>query len=177
MVRIKKILVPTDLSENSRVGLKFAFVLAVENRADLLILHLARELQVCTLFEEATFYHPLICRWDADRITGEANLEPNRFLEKHGEEIRRLPAVKKSAVLGDVVRKIVDVAWEEKMDLIVMPPHPHGTLKRFLLGSLTDRVIRMAPCSVLSICPPRTWRVWSRRGIAFGRKVLQGSAA
>jgi nucleotide-binding universal stress UspA family protein len=177
MMGIKKILVPTDFSENSGVGLKFTFVLAVENRADLLILHLAREFQVCALFGEATFYHPRLYRWDADGITREANLDPNRFLGKHEEQIRRLPAVRKRAALDDVVRKIVDVALHEKADLIVMPPHPHGTLRRFLLGGVTDRVTRMASCPVLSICPPHTGRVWSRREIALNRKVLRGSEA
>jgi universal stress protein A len=152
MKPIKKILVPTDFSEISRVGLRFAFSLAAENEADLLVVHVGSEFQVWQVFDEGTFFNDRVYKWEVDKVIKEGHLDLNRFLEKHTEELRRVPTVRKKVVLGDVVNRIVDVAREEEVDLIVMSPRPHGTLKRFFLGSVTDRVTRKAPCPVVSLC-------------------------
>jgi nucleotide-binding universal stress UspA family protein len=75
------------------------------------------------------------------------------FLEqKIAPELLR--AVKVNAIIrmGKVVEEIISVAKEEKSDLIVMTSHG-GRLRRLLHGSFTDRVVRQAPCPVLSIQP------------------------
>ena len=151
MKPIKKILVPTDFSEISRVALRFAFSLARENEADLLVLHVGSEFQVWEAFDEGTFFNDRVYKWEVDRVIREGHLDLNRFLEKHTEELRRVPRIRKKVVLGDVVERIVDVAREEEVDLIVISPRVHGTFRRFFLGSVTDRVTRRAPCPVLSV--------------------------
>ena len=45
--------------------------------------------------------------------------------------------------------QIVDNAAEIKADLIVMPSHGYKGAKRFLLGSVAERVVRLSPCPVL----------------------------
>jgi nucleotide-binding universal stress UspA family protein len=75
------------------------------------------------------------------------------FLEERiANELLR--AVKLNALIkiGKVAEEIVAVAKEEQSDLIVMTSHG-GRLRRLLHGSFTDRVIRQAPCPVLSIQP------------------------
>lgn len=101
--------------------------------------------------------------WTADTVIKEATLDLNRFLEKHLDEARRVPTVRKKVVLGEVDQRIVEVADVEKADLIVMSPRPHGTMRRFFLGSVTDRVTREAPCPVLSVCQPQLSRPWRER--------------
>ena len=154
---IKKVLVPTDLSENSRRGVRYAFSLAAENEAELLVLHVAREFQAWELYpDEMGFIDRGPCRWTADRVVQEATLDLHHFLERHLDDVRRVSAVRKRVVLGDVLEKITEVAQREQSDLIVMAPRPYGSLRRFLFGSTTDRVAREAPCPVLTVSVQRT---------------------
>ena len=51
--------------------------------------------------------------------------------------------------LGDPSTQIVDYAKEIEADLIVMPSHGHKGISRFLLGSVAERVVRLAHCPVL----------------------------
>jgi nucleotide-binding universal stress UspA family protein len=55
---------------------------------------------------------------------------------------------------GVPYREILDVATDERADLLVVGTHGRGGLNRALLGSVADRVIRLAPCAVLSIREP-----------------------
>jgi nucleotide-binding universal stress UspA family protein len=50
-----------------------------------------------------------------------------------------------------LVEKIVDVAVEEQIDLIVMAPRPFAPIKRIFFVSTADRITRRAPCPVLSV--------------------------
>ncbi|MGB3296035.1 MAG: universal stress protein [Phormidesmis sp.] len=52
---------------------------------------------------------------------------------------------------GDPATKIADCAEEMETDLIVMPSHSNQGLSRFLLGSVAERVVRLAHCPVLII--------------------------
>ncbi|NJL00119.1 MAG: universal stress protein [Spirulinaceae cyanobacterium RM2_2_10] len=51
--------------------------------------------------------------------------------------------------IGDPSAEIVDFAGKESVDLIVISSHGYTGLKRFLLGSVAERVVRFAPCPVL----------------------------
>jgi nucleotide-binding universal stress UspA family protein len=177
MTRLKKILAPTDFSRNSRVGLSFALSLAAENSAELVVLHVESEFKAWQIPDEAGFFSDRVYRWEVDRIVREATLDLNNFLEKYREELRRVPQARRRVVLGDVVEKIVDVARDEEADLVVMSPRAHGSLRRFFLGSVTDKVTRRAPCPVLSICSTQVARQPSGRRMPTMRGILQGSEA
>ena len=93
MKQIKKLLVPTDLSENSRRGLLYACSLAAENKGALTILHVANEFAAWELYcDEFTFLEPARRAWPADRVLAEANLDLNRFLEPHLAAMQNIPA-------------------------------------------------------------------------------------
>jgi nucleotide-binding universal stress UspA family protein len=130
MTRLKKILAPTDLSKNSRAGLRFAAALAAENQAELIVLRVANEFRAWEIPDELGLLSDKVCKWEADKILKEAALDLNSFLQKHTEELRRVPAGTKRVVLGGVVEKIIDVAAEEEADLIVMSPRAHGAFRR-----------------------------------------------
>jgi nucleotide-binding universal stress UspA family protein len=61
-----------------------------------------------------------------------------------------------TAFLSDTAKAILTVAREIKPDLIVMSTHGRSGLARLILGSVTDGVIREAPCPVLTIRPSVT---------------------
>jgi nucleotide-binding universal stress UspA family protein len=74
------------------------------------------------------------------------------ILAKAGESLREngLEAEIKTA-RGSAAREIIKEAEEGSYDLVIMGRHGHGLLKGFLIGSVSDRVVRHAPCPVLVV--------------------------
>ena len=62
--------------------------------------------------------------------------------------------VTRSVVVGSPFRKIIETAEAEHVDLIVMATHGRTGLSHLLIGSVAERVVRTAPCPVLTIRPP-----------------------
>jgi hypothetical protein len=102
MKSIQKVLVTTDLSENSRRGVVYACSLAAENKGVLTILHVANEFGAWEIYsDEFSFLEPTTRRaWPSDRVLSEANLDLNHFLEQHLEAMKKLSCVTKRVVLG-----------------------------------------------------------------------------
>ncbi|MNY69224.1 putative universal stress protein [compost metagenome] len=57
--------------------------------------------------------------------------------------------------MGEAASAILDLAEAEKSDLVVVGSHGKSGIQRFLLGSVSEQVVRYAPCSTLVIKPPR----------------------
>jgi nucleotide-binding universal stress UspA family protein len=55
---------------------------------------------------------------------------------------------------GDPVRKILEIAERERVDLLVIGTHGPTGARRWLLGSVAERIVRHAPCAVLRVPPP-----------------------
>ena len=72
-------------------------------------------------------------------------------LETLGTELPSDLATQEVVMTGDAALKIVEAAEEQKSDLIVISAHSHTGLRRLLLGSVTGKVVRLAPCPVLTI--------------------------
>jgi nucleotide-binding universal stress UspA family protein len=178
MKRLNKILVPTDLSEHSRRALSYGSWLSAEDRAALVILHVANELSAWEYYSDDLPFAGLNGKaWPADRILSEASLDLTRFLEQSMGDLKKAASASKRVILGAVAEQIAAVADEEKADLIIMSPRRHRHLRHVLFGSVTDTVTRISPCPVLSIAAPlpsRPWRgkfaplclPWPRRKIA-----------
>ena len=62
--------------------------------------------------------------------------------------------VTRAVMIGSPPRKIVETAEAEHVDLIVMATHGRTGLSHLLIGSVAERVVRTAPCPVLTIRPP-----------------------
>jgi universal stress protein A len=79
--------------------------------------------------------------------------------------------VTRTVLPGCAHREIVEFARRREADVIVMGTHGHGPLRRLLLGSVAERVLRTAPCPVMTVRPSDTASVLqdlgqSRRRIA-----------
>jgi nucleotide-binding universal stress UspA family protein len=155
MMRIEKILVPSDLSEHSQRALRYAVALATDNNATVTVVHVANELNAWELFsEEFGFVNAAARTWPLDRVLEEASLELHRFLETQMDAIKQVRCVTKRVVIGPVARAITHAADDLRSDLIIMSPRRYRGLRRILSGSITDTVTRMSPCPVLSITAP-----------------------
>lgn len=69
-------------------------------------------------------------------------------LEKFGQERFEGLKIQRFVVLGDAAHSIITCAHNEKADLIMMPTHGRGAFRRFVLGSVTTKVLHDAECPV-----------------------------
>jgi nucleotide-binding universal stress UspA family protein len=151
-MRIKKILCPTDLSQNSAKGIEYAFFLSHDYGAEIVILHvtafpsvpLAAAYPMDPLPSERRFYAPP----SVDQILRRARTRLDAF-------VKSLPnsRFQTRVTLGKPAQEIINAAFQEHTDLIVMAKRRLGTLRRLLSPSISEHVSRQAPCPVLSICP------------------------
>ncbi|MFQ5541327.1 MAG: universal stress protein [Candidatus Binatia bacterium] len=154
MEKIKKILAPTDLSELSRPGVRHALEFARAVGAKVTVYHVISLNELVQLYNEVgkgldagvalhAFHHPLetSCR------------ALNRFLKRHFSDLISAVEVEEKVEMGAPDKNIVMLAEEEESDLIVISTHGRTGLSRMLVGSVTEKVVRHAPCPVLSIHP------------------------
>jgi nucleotide-binding universal stress UspA family protein len=109
---------------------------------------------------EFSFVEPAPRSWPADRVVSEASLDLNRFLEPHLEALGKVSSATKRVVLGPVSEQIVRVAEEERADMIVMSRRRYKKWRRPLGRSITERIMHMSPCPVLSVTQPLPSQSW-----------------
>ena len=146
MVEIKKILFPTDFSEYAKFAQKYAFALAESFKAKLYVMH-ASESMHSNVGMEGYFYDPAIT----------ANLEKNEkeTLNRITEELRSQGIEAEPIfVVGRPYMEIVQKAKELDVDLITLATHGRSGLSHLVFGSVAEKVVRLAPCPVLTIKHP-----------------------
>jgi nucleotide-binding universal stress UspA family protein len=154
MITITNILVPTDFGEAADAALLYARELAVRFNARLHLLHVADNLQICT-FAEA--YPDMAVRLQTElERTAREQLDA-RLVDSDGTGPRTARAVITSPA---PVMSIVDYAKTNQIDLIVMGTHGRGVLSHIMMGSVAERVVRLAPCPVLTVRHPEHEFVW-----------------
>lgn len=143
MINLKRILVPTDFSESARHAQTYGTSFALEYRAELVVLHVVETIAV----GYASDLFPVPMAEVYQEISGHARAE----LEKLVEQARRAGvAARELLVQGKPSEEIIRVAREETVDMIVLGTHGRGLLDKALFGSTTERVVRRAPCPVLT---------------------------
>ncbi len=153
MISITRILCPVDSSDFSFRALRYGSELAAWYRAELVALSVRPSFMPSTPLERWPALDPeAVQRRDASLRT---------FVrDAVGESNPRIIMVE-----GDVVEQIVSVASEIPADMIVMGTHGLRGFERLLLGSVTERVLRKAPCPVLTV--PRQTTEAATHTVAF----------
>jgi len=148
MTLVRRILVPTDFSDSARQALDWAISLGREFKADILLLHVVENLTV----GYASDLFPVPMAEVFEEISGYARTE----LAKLAEEVRaKGVTVTERLAQGTPSAEIIRIAKDEPVDLIVVGSHGKGLLDHALFGSTTERVVRKAPCPVLTCRPPK----------------------
>lgn len=136
MTMLKRIIAPTDFSDLSAEGLRYACKLAKDVGAQVIALN--------------------IVILDESNIVGKGEIEAHKqhlseFIARtaphHGTDIK----IREMVVAGQPYSAIVDCAENENADLVVMSSHGRSGLSRMLIGSVTDRLLRAARCPVLVV--------------------------
>jgi nucleotide-binding universal stress UspA family protein len=144
VIKLKVILVPTDFSESARHALTYGMSFAREYGARLVLLHVVENLTV----GYASDLFPVPMAEVFQEISGYAKAE----LAKLGAEAREKEVeVEEQVVQGKPSAEIIRFAAEKGVDMIVLGTHGKGMLDQALFGSTTERVVRRAPCPVLSV--------------------------
>lgn len=142
----KNILVPTDFSEYAEEALDYALKLAKRLDANVFIMH-AYLMPVAGWEGAWAFPQDVITQLEAgSRTKLESTLQKAR---------ETLPTTSAVFYNGDPRDGVPKLAADLKVDLIVMGTHGRKGLSRAIMGSVTESVIRHAPCAVLAVRHPK----------------------
>jgi nucleotide-binding universal stress UspA family protein len=140
--------VPTDFGEHSQNALNYGAALADKFRAELTVLHVVPEAPL-VLPDTVLAVPPPAPPTDQLRADAQAALD----------RLTRDPrldglAVHTALAQGDPVEEVLRFAAERTIDLIVIGTHGYTGLTHLLTGSTAEKVVRRAPCPVLTVHHP-----------------------
>jgi nucleotide-binding universal stress UspA family protein len=147
MLAIRKILVPTDFSDCSEAALEYGRRMADAFGGSLHLLHVVQDPYTQPWAAEA-FPAPLgdlLVEWEAQAR--------KRMVSSLHEGERASVTV--ATQIGSPFLEIVRYAQEQQIDLIVIGTHGRGPIGHMLLGSVAEKVVRKAPCPVLTVRHPQ----------------------
>jgi nucleotide-binding universal stress UspA family protein len=147
---MKKILVPIDFSKNSRNALQIAAEIATKSGAALEILHV----NLASIYAAPLSEYVAVSKYVVEDQQYDATAAGE--LEKLKAELLANPDFAGINVTirvedGYLHTAVRTVATDDKIDLVVMGTKGASGISEFLLGSNTEKVIRTAPCPVLSV--------------------------
>jgi nucleotide-binding universal stress UspA family protein len=161
---IETVVVPMDFSDSSTAALAYAKQLADAFGASVHLLHVIPD--------------PAAHPWAAEAYSGslsailaELKADAQKNLEKAlpAADRKRYRSTLTTAV-GAPFSEIIDYVKKHDVDLIVMGTHGRGALAHAILGSVTERVVRFAPCPVLAVRVPAEKRKRAGRRTAASRR-------
>lgn len=136
-------LVPIDYSEYANQALEYAMTLASTLQARLTLLHVIHEFPIG--IGEMASALPYSSMHDLEVAVQRSMEEQLKRVQDAGLEADTI------IVHGIPFQSIVDIAHEQKVDLIIMGTHGRTGLQHILLGSVAEKVVRHAPCPVLTV--------------------------
>ncbi|MCA9052002.1 MAG: universal stress protein [Planctomycetaceae bacterium] len=140
MIQLQRILLPTDLSEPSRMATEYAVDLSKRFGA---ALHLLYVIEEPAEYTPLGGYFPSREEWQAFADTALQNWLPEDSSE--GLEVVR------AKVFGHPVEKINEYAMVHNMDLIVMGTHGRSAISHLIMGSVAENVVRTSKCPVFTV--------------------------
>jgi len=140
---IQRVLVPIDFSRRSERALQRAADLAQSYRAELVLLHVVEEVALPGVYglDPVPVTTPEVIERAQSTLDGLIH-----------QYVSSVPA-RAEVVAGHAARDILDFAEQEHIDLIVIATHGRTGIEHLLLGSVAEKVVRLAPCPV---CTMRT---------------------
>jgi universal stress protein A len=146
MIEIQSILAPTDFSSHAEVALRYAVGLAERLGARLHLLHVLPDV-VVPVGPDPTLTPSL----PPEYYTETEEQSRQALLHLIDATWGKAPSIEVSVRWGSPVDSIVGYAADHKIDLVVIATHGRTGLSHVLLGSVAERIVREAPCPVLTI--------------------------
>jgi universal stress protein A len=147
MVRFQRILLATDFSAISTHAVEYAILLGKTFRAELHVLHVL-EVEIPQTIQGGV-YLPLSYFEELERRA------PRQLEQVIGTEDRKSVAITPVIRHGTPYLEITNYARDHQMDLIVLGTHGRSGVSHLLMGSVAEKVVRLASCPVMTIRPPQ----------------------
>ncbi len=145
---IKKILVPIDFSDYSKSALKYAVNFCKKFDAELILIYVIEPVIYPPDFSMGQIAIPSInIEWDE-----RARQELDKLAKS--DIIKNIP-IKTIIKTGKPFIEIIETAGEIDADLIIIASHGHSGVEHILFGSTAEKVVRKAPCPVLTLREPK----------------------
>lgn len=145
MIELKRILIPTDFSDNSAVALKYAIAFADQFGAAVDVIHVLEPPPAGLLLS----YQAL------DEVSEQMKKNAQQQLEDlQSQWSDYCFPVTQTVLEGHPFVEIVRFARENNSDLIVLGTHGRGAVGHMLMGSVAEKIVRKSPCPVLTIRHP-----------------------
>jgi nucleotide-binding universal stress UspA family protein len=149
-VGFKRIIVPIDLSDCSRIALEYAVATAKAHSSKLTILHVY----------ERSFVEPYVKAANSEEEADEIMKEIERVNKTKYDEFLKtvdLSGVEYEKLLkkGIPETDIVEIAMEQQANLIVMGTHGRSGIKHILIGSTAEEVVRAVHCDIIIVKPEK----------------------
>lgn len=148
-MKFEKILFPTDFSELSRAALRHARELVEAFDADLHCLHVVDD---AYQYWSAMGPESIPVGPPPEDLLELARTRMDQFRNEHLAGLKKEPIT--HVTMGRPFAEIIAYARENEICLIVMGTHGRGALAHVLLGSTTEKVVRKAPCAVMTVRAP-----------------------
>ena len=145
MILLNSVLVATDFGDASDAALAYGRDMARTFGARLHVLHVAENVAATAAAE----YYPALLTDLQKEVEGSARARLDTLLTP--EDRTKLGAKPVTRVSAAVADAIVAYAREAHINLIIVGTHGRGPVAHFFLGSVAERVVRTAPCPVLTV--------------------------
>jgi nucleotide-binding universal stress UspA family protein len=164
--KIESILIPTDFSESSESALTIGISVAKRQNADITLLHVV---------DRFAYLQPTEVFLPDIRITPDLNLMMEERLKEFSENIGKNTGIKVTGKVLDGLpsERICRLAYEEQFSLIIIGTHGTSGIRKFFMGSDAYRVVKNAPCPVLTV--PGKWNKKDFKKVLFPIRLIQGS--
>lgn len=143
----KRILLTSDGSKNSKVAIKHALQIASDENAELVILHVVDRKHLTNIQEEEYGKYKTVEEYST-KVLNEFEKEVQQTAEIQGQSNVK---IRKLSLGGKPCDVIIDVCEKENIDMVVISNSGKSKVDRFLLGSVTEKIIREAPVPVFVI--------------------------
>ena len=148
MLPLKRILCPTDISEDARSALRVANELALYFSAELTLVHVLQLTTESAWPEGGYFFGAAV----AGSTPEEHMLQAHKLLAEEANDcISREVKTKLEVLRGDVANEILDLANRIDAGMIVLATHGHSRFRNAILGSPAEKVVRLSPCPVITL--------------------------
>ncbi|MBS1237926.1 MAG: hypothetical protein H6R37_1170 [Deltaproteobacteria bacterium] len=162
-VLLKRILCATDFSDFSNHAIPYGIALAREFKAKLYVSHVI-DLSSAAIYGEAVF----ALEEQQSRMTSYAHKEMTRLMGQESMDWEPLITV------GNPANEIARLAADKQVDLAIAASHGRSGLKRLILGSVTERLMRTLPCPLWVVRSPERGFVTPANQDIQLKKILVG---
>lgn len=146
-MKIDRILVPTDFSNNAKAAVDYACELGRQFNSELHFLNVVENMGVLPMEME------LLGASSGAYDVVEAENQATRLLADFPGKVECDCPVVRSVEIGRPRTEVTRYAREKDIDLIIISTHGRTGLSHLLMGSVAESVVRKAPCPVLTVRP------------------------